>query len=163
MECKLIWISSGMQESFLLKEGTTTIGREGDNDIQIVSQGVSRYHAKIHNLPGIFEIEDLDSANGTFVDSSKVSTARLNHGSEIRMGDAVLRFEQSQHGEVTDSYLNPSDYSERSQQATVRLQKPPGGSTKDEPEPTPEPVKSEPVKPLRPVRPLQLRVKPDGA
>ena len=49
------------------------IGREVDNDIQLLIAGVSRYHAKIeYDQDGQWKILDLGSTNGTKVNGKKI-------------------------------------------------------------------------------------------
>jgi CheY-like chemotaxis protein len=53
-------------------------------------KGVSRVHAKIKRAGKGFEIEDLDSANGTFVNGHSLigqESVQLKNGDEIRLGD----------------------------------------------------------------------------
>ena len=121
MECKLILISSSMNETFALRDGVTTIGRDSDNDIQLMSPDVSRHHAEIHNLPNVCEIEDLDSANGTWINGEQIATAALYNGHEIRIGDCVLRFELSV-GDSLEGSPTPYEYSDRSRFDTVLIQ-----------------------------------------
>ncbi|MGF1644479.1 MAG: FHA domain-containing protein [Thiotrichales bacterium] len=70
-----------------------TIGRDADNDIQIDSTAVSRAHALIVFADGELTIEDLDSANGTFLNSEPVSKGRLKNGDFLRIGDKLFRFQ----------------------------------------------------------------------
>ena len=54
------------------------IGRQSDNDISFDPQkdaSVSGYHAEIHRDGETFFIKDLQSRNGTFVNSRKISQA----------------------------------------------------------------------------------------
>ncbi len=73
---------------------------EIDNDIEIGSspgtavciqdRTVSRIHARIEfRLDGPWVV-DLDSTNGTFVNSTRVSGARLHDGALLRLGDVQL-------------------------------------------------------------------------
>jgi len=50
----------------LPREGTITIGRAEGNDVRIDDASVSRHHARLH-VGSALRIEDLGSANGTFV------------------------------------------------------------------------------------------------
>ena len=146
MECKLILISPGMQETFSLREGTMTIGRESDNDIQLMSEFVSRRHVRINNMPNVCEVEDLDSANGTRVNGERISTYALRHGDQIHVGDRILRFEQTTfEGDEVDSGLR--EYSDRTQRATVRIRKHPTVK-----EPRVEDDASKMTQPLKPLR-----------
>ncbi len=76
---------------------TATIGRSRDNTISLhFSPHVSRQHAIIrcHNAYE-YQIMDLGSRNGTFVDGRRVITpVTLRHGSVIRITSTELHFEQ---------------------------------------------------------------------
>ena len=72
------------------------IGREADNDIQLLMAGVSRYHAKIeYTRNGDWKILDMGSTNGTKVDGRKIEHDEiLKAGNEIIIGEQVIRFDQ---------------------------------------------------------------------
>ena len=69
-----------------------TIGRDQINPICIPEQAVSRQHARIHQEGARFVLKDLGSRNGTLVDGGYVSSVELEHGAEIRVGDAIFKF-----------------------------------------------------------------------
>lgn len=70
-----------------------SIGREVDNDLQLLIGGVSRYHAMISFDGVIWYIEDLGSTNGTIVCGQKITgKTRLNPEDEIQIGDQLFRF-----------------------------------------------------------------------
>ena len=48
------------------------IGREADCQVQINASGISRHHARISYINGQWVIEDLQSANGTFVNGQRI-------------------------------------------------------------------------------------------
>jgi adenylate cyclase len=77
---------------------TATIGRSRDNTVSLhTNPHVSRQHAVIrcHNAYQ-FQIMDLGSRNGTFVNGRRVITPTiLTHGAIIRITNAELVFEQS--------------------------------------------------------------------
>jgi two-component system, NtrC family, response regulator AtoC len=62
----LVYVREGCIVHVLPERGTWRVGREPDNDIRIVDQSVSRHHLALHFGSGV-EIEDLDSANGTWL------------------------------------------------------------------------------------------------
>ena len=72
------------------------IGREADNDIQLLIAGVSRYHAKIEYTPdGKWKIMDLGSTNGTKVNGTKITRPQLlEPGTEIAIGEQIIRYDQ---------------------------------------------------------------------
>lgn len=153
MECRLVLISSGLNETFALRDGITTIGRDSDNDIQLMSPDVSRHHAEIHNLPNVCEIEDLESANGTYINGEAVGKQGLQDGHEIRIGECILRFELC-GSDVADGVATSYEYSDRSRFDTVLIRTSPfedaEGEDADEPEPVEEPPVPTIIRPLRP-------------
>ena len=70
-----------------------SIGREVDNDLQLLINGVSRYHAMISYDGSSWFIEDLGSTNGTFVGKNRITAkVELQSGDEISIGDQLFRF-----------------------------------------------------------------------
>ncbi len=75
-----------------LSKSITTIGREPDNDIQIRSRFVSRFHARIVSDQDGAAIEDLDSRNGVSVNAQKISRKQLRSGDFIKIGRVQLQY-----------------------------------------------------------------------
>src|SRR5688572_11251040 len=73
---------------------SVVLGRASGVDVTLDYPGVSRRHAVIRRLPdGEFQLEDLSSQNGTWVNHTRVSTAILKVGDRIQLGSrAFLRF-----------------------------------------------------------------------
>ena len=58
--------------------------------------GVSRRHAILSHQNGVYRVEDLGSANGTFVNGRQLapqSTAALTNGDELKCGTLLIRIE----------------------------------------------------------------------
>ena len=72
------------------------IGRLPDSAVCLDDDaGVSRSHAQIAATAGRWQVTDLRSRNGTFVDGELVrASATLVHGVVIRCGSTELRFEE---------------------------------------------------------------------
>jgi predicted component of type VI protein secretion system len=68
------------------KKKLMTIGRKSDNNISIDNQAVSGHHAVIKTEGDALFIEDLNSLNGTYLNSKKVSKSQLFHGDVILIG-----------------------------------------------------------------------------
>ena len=65
-----------------------SIGREEDNDVQLLVAGVSRYHAKITFNGSDWRIQDLGSTNGTKVNGKPIqSPVPLQENDAIAIGD----------------------------------------------------------------------------
>jgi len=76
--------------TFNINKATTTIGRLEDNDIVFSDLKVSKYHAKILFNGSCFEIHDLSSTNGTFVNSYRIESTELKRSDIIQLGDEVI-------------------------------------------------------------------------
>lgn len=76
----------------VLGEEPVTIGREGGCDLRVSDRSVSRFHARIEREGDGYQVIDLQSTNGTFVNGTPVRARRLSDGDTLRTGDAVFRF-----------------------------------------------------------------------
>jgi pSer/pThr/pTyr-binding forkhead associated (FHA) protein len=73
------------------REDELRIGRMKENDLVINNLAVSRFHAVLRRCGDGFEIEDLGSENGTFVNGTPVQgRAALAPGAEVAIGKHVL-------------------------------------------------------------------------
>jgi len=70
----------------------TGLGRQSTNDIQLNEELASRQHARIIPSGRSFVIEDLQSANGTFVNGQKIQRRVLADGDLVRIGGCELVF-----------------------------------------------------------------------
>jgi hypothetical protein len=77
---------------FALHHNTIIIGRASDVDVTIVDGSVSTHHARIINGPHGFEIEDLDSTNGTMIADQRVTRGSLHSGDRVVIGRVELVF-----------------------------------------------------------------------
>jgi hypothetical protein len=70
-----------------------TIGRAKENDIPIDDRAISNRHCRIRpGEGGLFEIVDLKSTNGTFVNRRRVSRQPLAPGDVIKIGETSIEF-----------------------------------------------------------------------
>jgi ABC transport system ATP-binding/permease protein len=68
------------------------IGRRPDNDIVLDDLGVSKQHAELRLSPtGRYQLIDLGSHNGTFVNGSRINEAELSENDIIAVGHATFR------------------------------------------------------------------------
>ena len=70
--------------------GQVTIGRQADCDISVPSEEISRRHAQVRPTPDGLLVEDLGSANGTFINGKRVQTGLMRPGEELRLD--TIRF-----------------------------------------------------------------------
>jgi len=76
------------------------LGRSPECSVWVMDPLASRRHAEINqNSSGDFEITDLKSTFGTFVNKSKISAHVLAPGDEIFLGASAFRFELRAEGE----------------------------------------------------------------
>jgi pSer/pThr/pTyr-binding forkhead associated (FHA) protein len=80
---------------FLLDTESITIGRSNKSDIFLDDYTVSRNHATINKTDGKFVIEDLNSLNGTYVNSILISEAELSNNDIIQIGKYKFVFLKS--------------------------------------------------------------------
>lgn len=93
-----------------LKRGQYSIGRI-DNSISIADPQLSRHQAQLAVEATNVQLKDCRSANGTWVNRSKVGTAPITVGSSINMGSTScsLRFSDEPQGSPPRSDLDPSE------------------------------------------------------
>ncbi len=76
---------------YSLMKDEISIGRGEDNDVVIPHASVSRQHARLMRRDGGFELMDLNSTNGSYVDDRQIhGSSFLSAGSQLRLGD--IRF-----------------------------------------------------------------------
>lgn len=79
---------------YKLDRGETVMGRSPKTDLQLQDVGVSRSHARLMRVGDQVFVEDLQSANGTFLNGERISVAQqLQDGDKITLGSTtVLKF-----------------------------------------------------------------------
>ncbi len=79
-------------ESFELAGLRTLIGRSPDCHVFLDDVTVSRRHAEIIHQDGRYEIRDLGSLNGTFVNRHRIENAVLTTDDEVQIGKYRMTF-----------------------------------------------------------------------
>jgi Inner membrane component of T3SS, cytoplasmic domain/zinc-ribbon domain len=78
---------------YVLHAEATALGRHPDSDIFLDDITVSRRHAVVRRLGGDgYEVNDVGSLNGTYVNHERVETAPLHYLDELQIGRFVLTF-----------------------------------------------------------------------
>ena len=77
---------------FLLDADELIIGRDANSDIYLDDATVSRKHARIQRGPDGYELSDLGSLNGTYVNSRSITSIRLLVGDEVHIGKFRLTY-----------------------------------------------------------------------
>ena len=77
-----------------------TIGRGGDNILQIDDPSVSQRHAELLLMDESYQLKDLGSTNGTRVNGILVRESLLRVGDGLRFGKVDARYESGATGEA---------------------------------------------------------------
>ena len=82
-----------MTDGHPVPDRTIRIGRQLDNDIALTGDlDVSRHHAELRRNPdGSFEIIDLGSHRGTYVNGERITNKMLTEQDVISIGHAMFR------------------------------------------------------------------------
>ena len=78
--------------SHTIKHHPFVVGRDPTNDIPIDNIGVSRQHCQFVFVDRHFNIQDLESANGTILHGQKIRMSPIKDGDEISIGKYTLVF-----------------------------------------------------------------------
>ena len=87
--------SGTVGRSFRISADENVVGRSPDAQVRLQEEGVSRRHARLVRSPaGQFELTDLGSTNGTYLNGTRLSgAARLEEGDRVQLGgQCTLRF-----------------------------------------------------------------------
>ncbi|MCH5672103.1 FHA domain-containing protein [Streptomyces gilvus] len=87
---------------------TLRIGRAADNDLVVDDLSVSRRHAELRALPdGSYEIADLGSHNGTYLNGTPVTVAPIGPGDIVGIGHSAF----SLVGDTLQEYVDTGEVS----------------------------------------------------
>lgn len=91
MAVNLVFFSrNGRRKDISLGDGVTIVGRRPDCDIRIPLLYVSRKHCRFICKEDKMVLQDLGSANGTFVNSERIMEAEVNPGDQIGVGSVTF-------------------------------------------------------------------------
>jgi hypothetical protein len=79
-------------QTLSLSDDVTTIGSVAGNTVVLADPAVSRKHAGIRKVNGSYELADLGSTNGIYVNGHKVPKKTLEPGDIIRVGNTEAVF-----------------------------------------------------------------------
>jgi transcriptional regulator with GAF, ATPase, and Fis domain len=90
---KLISISGPLEGAvFPITDADVNIGRGPSNSICIADPLLSRQHCRITREGEVFNLHDLGSFNGTFVNDVPIKKQAIEHGDLIKTGASILLF-----------------------------------------------------------------------
>lgn len=75
-----------------LTEDMTTLGSVAGNTVVLADPAVSRKHVAIRRAEGAYEVADLGSTNGIYVNGHKVPKKALEAGDIVRVGNTEMVF-----------------------------------------------------------------------
>jgi HD-GYP domain-containing protein (c-di-GMP phosphodiesterase class II) len=78
--------AAGKEQIVALGKSPFTIGRLGDNDLQLDDPYISRFHVELHFDGSTCRIYDKRSTSGTYVNDSRVTEIALNAGDKVALG-----------------------------------------------------------------------------
>ncbi len=86
---------------FNLVDGTTlSIGRAENSDTRLKDTTACRLHCELRCQGSDFQLVDLESVSGTFVDGQKIQERALRHGEEFQVGNTRLKLFSSAIGQT---------------------------------------------------------------
>ena len=90
--------NDGTMHEFEFSSGPVYIGRHTNSQVFLPDRTVSRQHAVLFCTPdGKWMVEDLDSANKTYLNDEPIAKAEIKTGDRIRIADFVLDINLEQH------------------------------------------------------------------
>lgn len=88
------YLPEGAAAECLLRDpATARIGRSPPCEFLIEHPSVSRLHAELRHEDGHWQLRDLDSKNGSFVEGSRISLQALPMATWLRFGDVTCEFQ----------------------------------------------------------------------
>ena len=76
--------------TLLLSTGTSILGRSSKCDLVVKHDTVSRRHAEIMVTQNAFNVRDLESTNGIFIDNERVLTGAIRVGQQVKFGNVAF-------------------------------------------------------------------------
>jgi transcriptional regulator with GAF, ATPase, and Fis domain len=125
MKPRLMAISGSLRGTIRpLTDGQISIGRGDSNHVCVMDPAVSRRHCTIEQVDERYELADLDSHNGTFVNGIPVRRKAVSHGDTIRVGHSEFVFLVNEGDDSESTELGLSDEPSISELETIRLDQP---------------------------------------
>ena len=111
----MVYRSGQLLEQTEVRSFPCVIGRSNANDLVIIDKEVSRRHALIDCIGGIYVVEDLNSKNSILVNQKRRTRALLRSGDIITFGqvDVVFYLEHKRTGKaITRAAMEDKPHSE---------------------------------------------------
>jgi predicted component of type VI protein secretion system len=88
-----VTFGSRLVGEYPLEKATVVVGRDASCDIHIDNLGISRAHCQFIKRGNTFILQDMNSANGTYVNGRRIGEHYLNDGDDILIGKFTLKFD----------------------------------------------------------------------
>jgi Nif-specific regulatory protein len=122
MKPRLLAIAGAMTNTVQhLVDGQISIGRDEVNQLRLRDSAVSRRHCTIQQAGDRYELVDLDSHNGTFVNGVPVGRKLIDHGDTIRIGNSEFVFLTHEGESFSTARVHLSDGSSHSTLTAMQL------------------------------------------
>ena len=89
---KLLGPEKDEEQVYQINSNETVVGRSSDADFVLNDLYVSRHHARIVRKNGKYQLVDLNSTHGTFINGQRVEDHPLRDGDQVRLGRKELLF-----------------------------------------------------------------------
>lgn len=90
---KLIGVKEPVKDQEVVCGGPVTVGRDPtSNSLPINHPSISRKHGRVFQEGTSWNVEDLGSSNGTFLNDVRIQKVRLKDGDVVRFGDVPFKF-----------------------------------------------------------------------
>lgn len=96
-------------QRFELDDLPLTLGRAPDNAVHLDTGSVSSHHCRIIEEDGHFAIEDLNSTNGTRINSRRIIHQALKHKNLVQVGSIEFLFEDETSAEDSETAYLETD------------------------------------------------------
>ncbi len=90
-----------------LTEAATIVGRDESADIRIDNLGISRNHCQFIRRGATYILQDMNSANGTYVGGKRVGEHYLNNDDRALIGKYELVFKNDAQTAAAESSASP--------------------------------------------------------
>jgi len=109
-------------QEFPLTQAPVTIGRQPDCTVILADPQVSRQHAAISYQAGRYIVQDLGSANGTYINERRITAPQaLRDGDQLRLGNTVFDVRLAAGGVAPTVYGQPmAPYADAPEEAAGR-------------------------------------------
>lgn len=92
MACLFVIRGRDQGQRYELDSAVIDMGRDPKNGIQLRDSEVSRHHAEVVQTDDVFELVDLSSSNGTFVNDLRIDKHTLQSGDRVQVGGTLMVF-----------------------------------------------------------------------